>query len=356
MRNGFSLALAVAYIPASSAQAATGVTSEAAATCGPVLAPTEINSQNSLAMRYAYSKLLSEQNSKAVATSLDATIPVIDIGVAGTGDYNQLSSKLEQIGLKWSVDQSSSYIARFIPANQTEAYARCVEQIQTRADATAAIAFNDVINGTANFAIAVKPTNGINIKRRLVVWTNGVPQGSWVKDFEGEPGNVNIGIKWPDMNVPLVVRVQMFQVEGGPIGEASKFILWPDIQEEPFERDSDYIKARYPNRAAPGRYFSASPASVDAASDEVLIPSSVRVKDYTHLSPTWGAKTYLTCNNWGFDWDSSNDSGRVSARLYCDFGYADENPGVRARFSVKGYRISLPVRDGSAQMTEQMYD
>lgn len=337
--------------------ASTGVTSDAAAACAGLLLPTEINQKSSVSLFYAYNRLADAHSKNSSSSRSDANIPIMNIGFSGSDSYSAESRRLEEIGIKWDYDASSSFIARYLPANQSKDYLACVTKVISQADASVGIELDDVINDNATFTVHVRPTNGISVKRKLVIWTNGTPKGTWQKDFDIGQTSTNVIVGWPDKNKPLVFRAQMKQVGAGDsmIGQAARFILWPDLIEKSIIKKSSQAEARYPNQHAPGRYYS-NEISVQAASDEILLPSSARMADDEWLAPTWGQQRGLHCSEFGVDFDAKNDGQRVAGRVYCSMGYADENPGVKAAFVVKAIKVTVPVPDTTIKMDEKRYD
>lgn len=347
-------------LSANPAQAAsTGVTSDAAAACAGLLTHTEIDQRSSVSLSYAYNRLRSSTDHRTGASEGGVSIPGIG-KITGANNYNHESKRLEDLGVKWELDESASYIARFVPANQSSDYLACVTRVTLASDAGVGIELNDVVGTTASFNAKIRPTGGIDIKRKLVIWTNGIPKDKWAQEFKTSDFNVKINVEWPDPGKPLVVRAQMAQASGdrrgSMIGRAARYIIWPEIKETPFIGKSGYAEARYPNRFPPGRYLSSSPITVTAAADEVLIPSSAREIEGTWLPPTWGAKKNWKCDREGLVWDAKNDAQLISADVYCDGGYSDENPGHKSRFQVAGVKFSVAQPNPSIKMEEKMFE
>lgn len=324
------------------------VTSEAAANCAGLLVPADIQYSQSFEMAYAFSNM-SRQTDNTEANGNGNYLQLI----SGAFAYKREKDRAEQLGIRWQLAESSSYIARYLPANQSSDYLACVTRTMSNKDGAVGVYLQDTIGGTAHFILKVReaPQTG---GRRLVIQTNGAPQGEWQKDVDAGSVDIPFTVSWPDPAKPLLVRAQMEdKATGRPIGSQSTFVVWPEPTKRIETHISDWLEVRHPN-GGPACDCVSDAASIIAADDEVLLLDTAKVVNKTLLKKTWG-KQDIACDASGIEYSTDSDASAVTAAAFCKMGQADENPGIKARFMIKGVHVTMPRPDPQIPMVEVTY-
>jgi hypothetical protein len=99
--------------------------------CARALTYTEVSTSSDLAAQLAYLKTKIEAHKNDNKTGLEIDIPVL-----GKGTYNEARNEAknleETLGIHWSLDQSQSYLAKYVSADANTTFGNCVRQVLQR--------------------------------------------------------------------------------------------------------------------------------------------------------------------------------------------------------------------------------